>query len=111
MFGFSPSSERVKIRLRPLGNAAYVACLPLLCQGSKWLSGKSIDSRVRLYYLWRQECLTRIQVESQLDPGFFFCGFISHSLNKNITDERLLSLPVNNIKPLKVQSCTKLAVS
>ena len=32
----------VGIRLKPLGNAAYVACLPLLCQGFKWLSGKSI---------------------------------------------------------------------
>ena len=24
------------IRLRPLDNAAYVTCLPLLCQGSNW---------------------------------------------------------------------------
>ena len=31
--------ESVGIRLRPLGNAAYVACLPLLCQGSEWLNG------------------------------------------------------------------------
>ena len=30
------------IRLRPLGNATYVACLPLLCQGSEWLNGKSV---------------------------------------------------------------------
>ena len=30
--------ELVGIRLRPLGNATYVACLPLLCQGSKWLT-------------------------------------------------------------------------
>ena len=37
--GFSsPSLERVVgIWLKPLGNAAYVACLPLLFQGSKWL--------------------------------------------------------------------------
>ena len=34
--------KSVGIRLRPLGNAAYVACLPLLCQGSKWLNGKSV---------------------------------------------------------------------
>ena len=26
----------------PLGNAAYVACLPLLCQVSEWLNGKSV---------------------------------------------------------------------
>ena len=32
----------VGIRLRPLDNAAYVACLLLLCQGSKWLNGKSV---------------------------------------------------------------------
>ena len=30
------------IRLRPLGNAAYVACPLLLCQGSEWLNRKSI---------------------------------------------------------------------
>ena len=29
-------------RLGPLGNAAYVACLSLLYQESKWLSGKSV---------------------------------------------------------------------
>ena len=34
--------ESVEILLRPLGNAAYMACLPLLCQGSKWPNGKSI---------------------------------------------------------------------
>ena len=36
------SSCIIGIRLRLLGNAAYVACFPLLCQGFKWLSGKSI---------------------------------------------------------------------
>ena len=38
------SSERelVGIWLRPLGNAAYVACLLLLCQGSKWPNGKHV---------------------------------------------------------------------
>ena len=36
--------ESVVIQPRPLGDAAYmyVACLPLLCQGSKWLNGKSV---------------------------------------------------------------------
>ena len=39
----SPSSHnQVGVRLRPLGNAACVACLLLLCQGSKWLNGKSV---------------------------------------------------------------------
>ena len=38
-----PSSHnQVEIWLRPLGNAAYVACLTLLCQGSEWLNGKSV---------------------------------------------------------------------
>ena len=39
---FSQCSSSVGIWLKLLGNAAYVACLPLLCQGFKWLSGKSI---------------------------------------------------------------------
>ena len=39
---FSQCSSSVRIRLKPVGHAAYVACLPLLCQGSKWLSGNSI---------------------------------------------------------------------
>ena len=44
-FQFSPALrewELVGIRLKPLGNAAYVACLLLLCQGPKWLNGKSV---------------------------------------------------------------------
>ena len=32
----------VGIQLRTVGNAAYVVCLPLLCQGSKWLNGDSV---------------------------------------------------------------------
>ena len=35
-------SSSVRIWLRPLGNATYIVCLPLFCQGSKWLSGKNI---------------------------------------------------------------------
>ena len=39
----SPTTHnQVGIQLRPLGNAAYVACLTLLWQGSKWLNGKSV---------------------------------------------------------------------
>ena len=34
--------ESVGVQLRLLGNAAYVACLPLFYQGSKWLSGKGV---------------------------------------------------------------------
>ena len=44
-FQISPALKEwqsVGIRLRPLDNAAYVACLPLLCQGSEWLNGKSV---------------------------------------------------------------------
>ena len=48
--------ESVGIQLRPLGNAAYVACLPLLCHGSKWLNGKNI---------WLVS--TRFWVQIQLD--------------------------------------------
>ena len=43
--GFSPALrewESVGIQPRLLGNAAFVACLLLLCQWSKWLNGKSI---------------------------------------------------------------------
>ena len=36
--------ESVGIRLRSLRNAA---CLPLLCQGSKWLSGKSVWTSIQ----------------------------------------------------------------
>ena len=35
-------SSSVRIQLRPVGNAAYIACFPPHYQGSKWLSGKSI---------------------------------------------------------------------
>ena len=52
--------ESVGILLRPLGNAAYASCLPLLCQGSKWLNDKSVGLVFR-----------RSWVESQLDPRFF----------------------------------------
>ena len=44
-FQFCPAlreSESVRIWLSLLGNAAYVACLPLLWQGSKWLNGRSV---------------------------------------------------------------------
>ena len=34
-----PCTKSVRIRLSPLGNAAFVACLPLLCRGS---NGKSV---------------------------------------------------------------------
>ena len=44
------------IQLRHLGNDACVAYLPLLCQGSKWLSGKSVwhtnPSRILEFLLW-----------------------------------------------------------
>ena len=83
----------VGIRLKPpLGNAAYVACLPLLCQGSEWLNGKSI----RLVF-------RRSWVRIQLDPEFFSMDlFLIFSTNKkkNIIHECLLSSPVNNIQPL-----------
>ena len=44
--------ESVGIRLSPLGNAGYVACLLLLCQGSKWLNGKSVWLVFRRCWVW-----------------------------------------------------------
>ena len=43
---------KVAIRLRLLGNAFYVACLPLLCQRSAWLNGKSIWLVFRRSWFW-----------------------------------------------------------
>ena len=69
--------ESVGIQLRPLGNAAYVACLPHLCQGSKWLNGKSV-------WLVFRKSWVRI-------PAVH--GFISHSLSINHRRELNLSKP------------------
>ena len=54
-------------RVRPLGNFVYVACLLLLCQGSKWLNGKSIWLVFRRSWVW-------IPAGSRI----FFHAFISH---------------------------------
>ena len=62
--------ESVGIRLSPLGNATYVACLPLLCQGSKWFNDKSI-------WLVFRRSWVQIPAGSQ---NFFPPWFISHSL-------------------------------
>ena len=54
-FQFSPALrewESVGIRLRPLGNAAYVPGLPLLCHGSKRLNGKSIWLVFKRSWVW-----------------------------------------------------------
>ena len=54
-FQFSPALrewESVGIQLRPLGNAAYVAYLPLLYQGSKWLNGNSAWLVFRRSWVW-----------------------------------------------------------
>ena len=66
-FQFSPALrewESVGIRLRPLGNAAHVACLLLLCQGFEWLTGKSV-------WLAFRRSWVRIPATSWI----FFCGF------------------------------------
>ena len=63
--------ESVWIQLKPLGNAAYVACLLRLCQGSERLNGKS----VRLVY-------RRSWVQIQLDPRFFYHLFLTLSTKK-----------------------------
>ena len=77
------------IRLRPLGNAPCVACLPFFCEGSKWLNGK------RVWLVFRAS-----SVRSQLGPSFFLHGFYFTLQPKSITQECLLSIPINNIKPL-----------
>ena len=46
LFRFGPAltgQESVGIRLRPLGNAAYVACFPLLSQGIRGLMVRASD--------------------------------------------------------------------
>ena len=48
-----------------------LACLPLLCQGSKWLYGKSVWLVIR-----------RSWVRIPAGSWIFFRGFISHSLNQ-----------------------------
>ena len=71
---FSPALrewESFGIQLRPLGNAAYVACLLLFCQGFEWLNGKSV-------WLVFRRSWVQIPAGSQI----FFRGYISNSLNK-----------------------------
>ena len=67
---FSPALrewESVGTRLKLLGNTAYVARLLLLCQGPKWLNGKSV---------WL--LFSRIQAGSRI----LFRGCIFSSLSK-----------------------------
>ena len=78
--------ESVGIWLRPLGNVAYVACLPLLCQGSKWLNGKSIWLVFRRYWVW-------IPAGSQI---FFPWIYFTPSQPKNTYCNILISV----LKPL-----------
>ena len=88
-FQFSPALIEwvsVGIWLRPLGNAAYVACLPLLCQGSKWLNGKSV-------WLVFRRSWVQIPAGSQV----FFRGFVSHSPSKNIVNRYKWSVSVGLI--------------
>ena len=49
---FSQCSSSAGIWLKPLSNAAYVACLPLLCQGFKWLNKKSVWLVFRRSWAW-----------------------------------------------------------
>ena len=50
------SSKRVRIIWNsaeaPIGNAAYVACLPLFCQGSERLNGKNVWLVFRRSWVW-----------------------------------------------------------
>ena len=79
--------EAAGIRLRPLGNPAYVACLPLLCQGSKWLN-------VMIVWLVFRTVLGS-------NPGFFpWIQYFSLSQKKHYIYESLLSFTANNIKSL-----------
>ena len=67
--------ESVGIWLRPLGYAAYVACLPLLHQGSMWLSGTSVCLVFRRSW---------VQIPARSSFVFFFRRFLFliHSLNQ-----------------------------
>ena len=67
--------ESVGIKLEASILLAYIACLPLLCQGSKWLTGKSI---------WLVRLFRRSWVRIPAGSRIFFRGFISHSLSENI---------------------------
>ena len=67
--------ESVGIKLEASILLAYIACLPLLCQGSKWLTGKSI---------WLVRLFRRSWVRIPAGSRIFFHGFISHSLSENI---------------------------
>ena len=75
------ASAEFQLILTLSGNAAYVACLSLLCQGSEWFNGKSV---------WLVS--EGVGFKFQLDPRFKFRGFSSHSLNKNIIHECILLL-------------------
>ena len=82
--------ESVGIRLMPLGNAAYVACLLLLCQGSKWLNGMSI------WLVFRRSWV-------RIPAGFFFHGFISCSFSKTsafMSDHNFIHLQNTGSTPL-----------
>ena len=83
--------ESAGIQLRPVGNPAYVASLPLLWQSpSKWFSGECV-------WLVFRRSWVRIPAGFQI---FFSCGFISHSLSIIIVHESLLSITLNNINCL-----------
>ena len=62
------------LMIRITCNATYVACLPLLCQGSKWLNGRVSDSATESWAGPGNEATSDlysedIAFESQLDPG------------------------------------------
>ena len=77
-FQFSPAlreCESVRIQLRLLGNAAYVVCLPLLCQGPSGLMLRVSD------YI-----LKDMGSNPSWIPDFFRGYIISHSLGKKKTN-------------------------
>ena len=75
----------------PQGNAAYVACLLLLCQGSEWLNGKSvwlvfrswvrIPAGSQIFFLWIYLSLSQ-QKHQVLDKAYTPCfSKLRHSDN------------------------------
>ena len=87
--GIQPQ-ESVGIQLRPLGNAAYVVCLPLLCQGSKLLNGKIV-------WLVLRRSWVQIPAGSRT-----FSVDHSHSTKKKFGAPTTLSSPATPLSPLTV---------
>ena len=80
--------------MRPPGNAAYVGCLLLLCQGSKWLKGKSVGEKVLG------------SNPMQLNPRFLFCRFCSVDLFFTLRKKNYFMVVVAVLSPFRSSTVT-----